>query len=357
MMVSLAHASLSPNPNTLHYANSPSEAYPTTELDHHHHHDLYIHENGGGTSIKTETASPSPSVDPTEPPKKKQKRNKPTLSCEECVERKTKVSDHFLTYAISLPPRWSYSRYRRCTHHLQPHPIHFALCARRFTLCTFKLLSPASLLFCFAVSVSPSSPVACIMLVPTLPSRDLADRPATAQACCSRLSAQRICREGGTPASFPIFPFNIAALICLDAQHVSIRVFNLILDTTDWSSYSNFKRKFAFSGSKCLQSQWHSSLQHALFPEDFGALALFVAVETQPTTVRCIDPADMQPAIDRHQLAGSPLINPGCPLELVGGSAGLSLARTSGRSGLGETLLTCPVRALVRQRPPSLLSL
>jgi hypothetical protein len=27
-----------------------------------------------------------------EPPKKKQKRNKPTLSCQECVERKTKVS-------------------------------------------------------------------------------------------------------------------------------------------------------------------------------------------------------------------------------------------------------------------------
>jgi hypothetical protein len=27
----------------------------------------------------------------TGPPKKKQKRNKPTLSCEECVERKTKV--------------------------------------------------------------------------------------------------------------------------------------------------------------------------------------------------------------------------------------------------------------------------
>jgi hypothetical protein len=26
-----------------------------------------------------------------EPPKKRQKRNKPTLSCEECVERKTKV--------------------------------------------------------------------------------------------------------------------------------------------------------------------------------------------------------------------------------------------------------------------------
>lgn len=32
------------------------------------------------------------SSSPTAPPKKKQKRNKPTLSCEECVERKTKVS-------------------------------------------------------------------------------------------------------------------------------------------------------------------------------------------------------------------------------------------------------------------------
>lgn len=29
------------------------------------------------------------------PPKKKQKRNKPTLSCEECVERKTKVRSGF----------------------------------------------------------------------------------------------------------------------------------------------------------------------------------------------------------------------------------------------------------------------
>ena len=33
-------------------------------------------------------------VDGEEPPKKKQKRNKPTLSCHECVERKTKVR-HF----------------------------------------------------------------------------------------------------------------------------------------------------------------------------------------------------------------------------------------------------------------------
>jgi hypothetical protein len=39
-------------------------------------------------------ASTTP-VDGEEPPKKKQKRNKPTLSCHECVERKTKVR-HFM---------------------------------------------------------------------------------------------------------------------------------------------------------------------------------------------------------------------------------------------------------------------
>jgi hypothetical protein len=36
-----------------------------------------------------------------EPPKKKQKRNKPTLSCEECVERKTKVSQSSTNPALS----------------------------------------------------------------------------------------------------------------------------------------------------------------------------------------------------------------------------------------------------------------
>jgi hypothetical protein len=49
-----------------------------------------------------EGTQPSTSPDPSTtsatgtqgdaPPRKKQKRNKPTLSCEECVERKTKVS-------------------------------------------------------------------------------------------------------------------------------------------------------------------------------------------------------------------------------------------------------------------------
>lgn len=40
------------------------------------------------------SASPDSAVQGhDQPPRKKQKRNKPTLSCEECVERKTKVSD------------------------------------------------------------------------------------------------------------------------------------------------------------------------------------------------------------------------------------------------------------------------
>jgi hypothetical protein len=43
---------------------------------------------GSLTLVNHEDGSPADS----EPPKK-QKRNKPTLSCEECVERKTKVSD------------------------------------------------------------------------------------------------------------------------------------------------------------------------------------------------------------------------------------------------------------------------
>ena len=38
------------------------------------------------------TGISSPETGTGTPPKKKQKRNKPTLSCEECVERKTKVS-------------------------------------------------------------------------------------------------------------------------------------------------------------------------------------------------------------------------------------------------------------------------
>jgi len=46
-----------------------------------------------------------------EPPKKKQKRNKPTLSCFECVERKTKVSQMlFNGSGTCLRPRLETSR-------------------------------------------------------------------------------------------------------------------------------------------------------------------------------------------------------------------------------------------------------
>jgi hypothetical protein len=46
------------------------------------------------------STSPDPAAGAAEgkelPTRKKQKRNKPTLSCEECVERKTKVSRRLL---------------------------------------------------------------------------------------------------------------------------------------------------------------------------------------------------------------------------------------------------------------------
>jgi hypothetical protein len=57
-------------------------------------------------------ASPVKSEDGStaDPPKKKQKRNKPTLSCEECVERKTKVSKHFKRVEIVLTPLYQAGR-------------------------------------------------------------------------------------------------------------------------------------------------------------------------------------------------------------------------------------------------------
>lgn len=48
----------------------------------------------------------SPTIDGEEPAKKKQKRNKPTLSCHECVERKTKVC---LFFFLNLRPLYPFS--------------------------------------------------------------------------------------------------------------------------------------------------------------------------------------------------------------------------------------------------------
>lgn len=54
-------------------------------------------------------------VNGDEPPKKKQKRNKPTLSCHECVERKTKVG-----LSCDVQPHPS------CFHLTFTHSLHFA---------------------------------------------------------------------------------------------------------------------------------------------------------------------------------------------------------------------------------------
>ena len=45
----------------------------------------------GANEINSPAAAGAPDGAQQLPQKKKQKRNKPTLSCEECVERKTKV--------------------------------------------------------------------------------------------------------------------------------------------------------------------------------------------------------------------------------------------------------------------------
>lgn len=58
-------------------------------------HRRHLPLDGGGGAVVEQTVSPvemdDGSASPSDTPAKKQKRNKPTLSCFECVERKTKV--------------------------------------------------------------------------------------------------------------------------------------------------------------------------------------------------------------------------------------------------------------------------
>lgn len=72
-----------PTPLSLYTEISPPATYNTESPDLR-------------TGTSTFSASPIKHEDldgsPIESGKKRQKRNKPTLSCEECVERKTKVS-------------------------------------------------------------------------------------------------------------------------------------------------------------------------------------------------------------------------------------------------------------------------
>ncbi len=100
---------LTPNSGTI-FA-SPAPSYPVKREDGDDEDngdgdgDDEHHGNGSGHS-NSNTASP------TEPHRKKQKRNKPTLSCYECVERKTKASV-LSPRSSPLPPCRRSFRFRR----------------------------------------------------------------------------------------------------------------------------------------------------------------------------------------------------------------------------------------------------
>ncbi len=66
---------------------SPAAYTPVTPTAGHA--GLPLPQNGHGDPHASEKATPSNPAD--SPARKKQRRNKPTLSCEECVERKTKA--------------------------------------------------------------------------------------------------------------------------------------------------------------------------------------------------------------------------------------------------------------------------
>lgn len=69
------------------------------------HHPFYLAKSEPDDGASTGSSSVAAGPSSNEPLKKKQKRNKPTLSCHECVERKTKVSTSSLFFfsIISLP--------------------------------------------------------------------------------------------------------------------------------------------------------------------------------------------------------------------------------------------------------------
>lgn len=70
------------------HADAPAQALPADFAPP----PMDLHHNAGADKSDSAHESPAPdSQSPDAPPKKKQKRNKPTLSCDCCVERKTKV--------------------------------------------------------------------------------------------------------------------------------------------------------------------------------------------------------------------------------------------------------------------------
>ncbi|CAJ2512150.1 Uu.00g051650.m01.CDS01 [Anthostomella pinea] len=69
---------------------SASTIYTSPDSSHHHQYIVAKSEPDDGASSAGSSVTADASY--SGPAKKKQKRNKPTLSCHECVERKTKAS-------------------------------------------------------------------------------------------------------------------------------------------------------------------------------------------------------------------------------------------------------------------------
>lgn len=74
------------------------------ELHHQHHHRNLLHHHDEPSPV------PKTEYDGDDSPRKKQKRNKPTLSCHECVERKTKC-DRGRPHCLACIKRQSECRY------------------------------------------------------------------------------------------------------------------------------------------------------------------------------------------------------------------------------------------------------
>ena len=83
--------------------------------------------NGSIEVTKHEDEEAGPDTEDGQPQRKKQKRNKPTLSCEECVERKTKVSGDEFDIRAYMMELWSTDSLTATTVRSRT-PIVFSLC-------------------------------------------------------------------------------------------------------------------------------------------------------------------------------------------------------------------------------------
>ncbi|KID61862.1 Zn(II)2Cys6 transcription factor, partial [Metarhizium hybridum] len=98
-----------------HHAHAHAHAHAHGQSPSHSHHHSHSHSqsNGHGHDESVDYRELSDERSPVngeEPPKKKQKRNKPTLSCHECVERKTKC-DRGRPHCLACIKRQTECRY------------------------------------------------------------------------------------------------------------------------------------------------------------------------------------------------------------------------------------------------------